>query len=165
LSKDPSANENWAAVESAVRERMLNRKMSTAQLARETRLSETTIRYLSGGGNKSTLVAISAVLGWHYNHLINILHGEPEKNARVPANSQDPAVPLPDTRIENLLRTDSSVREELRSVREEVADLRAIVHAIDGKIDALIAAQPIETRAIESPAIGTRHPGGKGPGR
>lgn len=77
---------DWAAVGDAIRERRAELKMSTASLARETGLSETTIRYISQPGpghNRSTLVAISAVLRWRYDHLINILHGESHKNIPV----------------------------------------------------------------------------------
>ncbi len=58
--------------------------MPTAELARQTCLSETTIRSLgTAARNKSSLVAISAVLRWRYDHLINILNGQPEKNVHV----------------------------------------------------------------------------------
>jgi len=54
--------ENWAAVGEAVNSRKREFKMSTAELARLTGLSETTIRYLSTTTrSKASLVAISAV--------------------------------------------------------------------------------------------------------
>ena len=79
--------EDWAAVSVAIRKRMRELSMSMAHLARETGLSETTIRYIgnpASGHNKSTLVAISAVLRWRHDHLINVLRGEPDKNAPGP---------------------------------------------------------------------------------
>jgi hypothetical protein len=65
---------------------------STARLARESGLSETTVRYLGkslSGHNRSTLVALSAVLLWRYDHLVNILHGEPEKNVHIKRRTED----------------------------------------------------------------------------
>jgi hypothetical protein len=66
-------------------------KMSKAMLARETGLSETTIRSLGRSANghyKSALVAISAALRWRYDHLTNILHGQPGKNPRAGTSLQ-----------------------------------------------------------------------------
>jgi hypothetical protein len=72
---------DWSAVRTVVRQRMRELGMSTAALARETGLSETTIRYLGQSSDdkrhrRSTLVVVSAVLRWRYDHLANILHGE-----------------------------------------------------------------------------------------
>jgi hypothetical protein len=80
LSEDALQDGDWAAVDRAVTERRSELHMSISYLARETGLSPTTIRYLgspAGKHNKSTLVALSVVLGWRYKHLINILNGEP----------------------------------------------------------------------------------------
>jgi hypothetical protein len=83
---DAPDGEDWPAVGDAIRARMRELRMTTAGLARETGLSETTIRYLGQPGtcrNRSALVAISAVLRWRYDHLTNILNGEPHKNVRI----------------------------------------------------------------------------------
>lgn len=77
----------------AVRERMRQLKMSTSQLARESGLSETTVRYLGrspGGNNKSTLVALSAVLRWPHDHLPRVLRGEPVSDASPAPASRPP---------------------------------------------------------------------------
>jgi hypothetical protein len=99
--------------------------ISTAHLARETGLSETTIRYIGNpvSGHKASLVAIAAVLRWRYDHLINVLHGEPDKN--------DPA----DQNLQRLLR------DEVGPVREELASLRGIIAGMDQKVDTLISTQ------------------------
>lgn len=78
-----NSGEDWPAVGNAISERMAEIKISTARLARETGLSETTVRYIAHPGKRryrSSLVAISAVLGWRYDHLTNILKGEPHRN-------------------------------------------------------------------------------------
>jgi hypothetical protein len=117
--------EDWAAVSVAIRKRMRELHISTAHLARETGLSETTIRYLGnpGSGHKASLVAIAAVLRWRYDHLINVLHGEPGKN--------DPA----DQNLQRLLR------DEVDPVLEELASLKDIVRGMDEKVDTLISAR------------------------
>jgi len=130
LLKDAPRNEDWAAVGRAIRERMRELGISSTHLAQETGLSPTTIRHIGEPPNrrtKSTLVAISAVLDWRYDHLTNILHGEPQKN--LSAGS-----PL-DPHFENLLRA------EVGPVKEEVAGIRDIIHVIDRKIDVIIESQ------------------------
>ena len=124
MPKESPGPEDWAAVSDAIRKRMRELKISTAQLARETGLSETTIRYIgepSSRHNRSTLVAISAVLRWRYDYLMNILHGEPEKNVLI----RRPV----EVNFERLLRA------EVDPMREQIAGLRDIVERMDKKID------------------------------
>lgn len=106
MAKDETKHQDWAAVDRVIKSRMRDLKVSTAQLARETGLSETTIRYVGGDrGSESPLVAIAAVLGWPYDYLRNILHGEPEKN-------------LPESRFRETLRS------QLGPMREGIAALQ-----------------------------------------
>jgi hypothetical protein len=108
--------EDWGAARDAMRSRMRELKMSTAKLARETGLSETTIRYLGrsqGGHYKSALVAISAVLRWRHDYLLNVLHGESHKNVIVKPG------------LEILLR--NIVQSEIAPLKDEVAALKDTV--------------------------------------
>jgi hypothetical protein len=119
--------EDWAAVAHAVRERMRELRMPAAALARETGLSETTIRYLGrppGGHRRSVLVAISAVLRWRYDHLTNILRGQPENNT--------PARPAAQASLERLLRAD------LGLLADEISRLKETALAAGKKTDALL---------------------------
>lgn len=128
MSEDALQDGDWASVDRAVTERRGELHMTISYLARETGLSPTTIRYLgtpAGKHNKSTLVALSVVLGWRYNHLINILRGEPEKNIRKPGDS-----PV-DAYYENLLLA------EVAPMREEMAELVAAIDGIGRKIDVI----------------------------
>jgi hypothetical protein len=130
LAKHAPGNEDWVAVGQAISDRMAQIGISTARLARETGLSETTIRYIgnpASGHNKSTLVAISAVLGWRYDHLTNILLRQPQENPRDAS--------LVEAYFENLLHT------EVGSVKDEVAEVMDIVQVIDKKIDVIISAR------------------------
>lgn len=125
---------DWAAVDLAVTERMVEFRMSISYLARETGLSPTTIRYLgspAGKHNRSTLVALSVVLGWPYKYLVNIVNGEPEKNVASPGDPARPGDSARETYYENLLRA------EVGPVREEVAGLAAAVNGIGQQLDAV----------------------------
>ncbi|MGH3280611.1 MAG: helix-turn-helix domain-containing protein [Trebonia sp.] len=128
---DPPGAENWAAVGNALQERMRELKMSKADLARETGLSETTIRYLGRSGNghyKSALIAISVVLRWRHDHLTNILRGQPEKNVHVKSLG-----------LANLERL---VHAEVSPIRDEMSELTEIIQAIEKRIDMLLAEDP-----------------------
>ena len=84
--------EDWEAVGEAVRSRMRELKLSTAGLARETGLSETTIRYIGQSAarhNRVALVALSAVLRWRYDYMTNIMRSEPQKNVRIKPTRMD----------------------------------------------------------------------------
>jgi lambda repressor-like predicted transcriptional regulator len=132
LANDEHAIEDWAAVSQAVTARLSERGMSIAELARESGLSETTIRYVGKGRTESMLVAISAVLGWRYDHLRNILHGESHKNPQAPQATEESGESLAEPHFE------AQLRAGLGSVRDEVAGLRDIVYRIDEKIDVIL---------------------------
>jgi hypothetical protein len=129
----------------AIRKRMRELKMSTAQLARETGLSETTIRYIgdpSSKHNRASLVAISAVLRWRYDYLLNILRGEPEKNViiRRPIEASLERLlhaELGSAKEEIEVTLERLLRAEVGSVIEEVAGLRDLVERINEKISVL----------------------------
>lgn len=130
MSEDALQDGDWAAVRQAVAERLSELRMSTSHLARETGLSPTTIRYLGTPAkkhNKSTLVALSVVLGWRYDHLINILLRQPQQNVRNPNDGE-----LDAAYFENLLHA------EVSPMREELAELVNIVSDMGQKIDALV---------------------------
>jgi hypothetical protein len=62
---------------------------------------------------------LSAVLRWRYDHLVNILHGEPEKNVHIKLRTEDD--------VQRLLR------DELSPVRQQLASLSEAVGAISGQ--------------------------------
>ena len=120
--------ENWAAAGAAIRVRMAELKISVLRLARETGLSQTTIRYLGrpgGSHSRSALVALSAVLRWRYDHLLNVLHGELHKNVLVKPPLEH--------------RLAQVARSEIAPLREEVAALAGTLRAISSKIDQMQA--------------------------
>jgi lambda repressor-like predicted transcriptional regulator len=152
LAKDANGYEDWPAVDEAMKARMLQRGMSVAQLARETGLSETTIRSVGkdGSGTESPLVAIAAVLDWPLDWLRSILHGEPEKNAQEPAETPDSSESVIEPRFKKLLRTElGPVKKDVAALRDivdrDVAALRGIVDRIDQKIDRIIQDRPAGT--------------------
>ncbi|MGH3281343.1 MAG: hypothetical protein ACRDNW_19710, partial [Trebonia sp.] len=126
MAADGLADGDWTAVDQAVSERMRELHMSLSYLARETGLSQTTIRYIgtpTRKHNKSTLVAISAILGWRHDHLINILRGTPEKNILAPDSSPVEAY------FQNLLSA------EIGPMREQVTELVQTVNGMAKRID------------------------------
>jgi hypothetical protein len=128
LAKDALRDGDWAAVRQAVNERLIELRMSASYLARETGLSPTTIRSLgksSNSHNQSTLVALSAVLGWRYDYLLNILLRNPDKNIRRPGESPVEAY------FESLLRA------EVGPMKEEVTELVKTVNGMGKRIDVI----------------------------
>ena len=117
------APENWAAVDDAIRERMRELKMpaanSRARPGYRRRPSAT-----SGGPDRGhhehALVAISAVLRWRYDHLTNILHGQPEKNTAVRPAS-----------VASLKR---ALHSEVGLLKDDLSRLKEAIHAVDDKI-------------------------------
>jgi len=123
-------DEDWVTVVDAIRKRMRELKISTAHLARESGLSETTVRYLGkslSGHNRSTLVALSAVLRWRYDHLINILHGEPEKNVHIKRRTEDDMQRL--------------FRDEFIPVIELLANFEEIIQKVDTRLEIMSGIQ------------------------
>jgi transcriptional regulator with XRE-family HTH domain len=128
LSRDASAHEHWAAVGRAVSRRMDRLGISKAELARRVRSSETTIRDIARGigqHNESMLVAISAVLGWPTDYLVNILDGEADENSP------------PESPLETHLAKLANGLAEVSALREDVAGLKDVIHKMDKKIDVL----------------------------
>jgi hypothetical protein len=138
LAKDALRDGDWAAVSRAVDERMSELRMSASYLSRETGLSPNTIRALgkaSNNHNKSTLVALSAVLRWRHDYLFNILLGNPEKNIKTPGES------AAEVYFETLLH------DEIGPVREEMAELVKSVNGMKMQIDVLFQERHADTDA------------------
>jgi hypothetical protein len=105
-------------------------KMSMAALARETGLSETAVRYIGqplSGHNRSSLVAISAVLRWRHDYLTNILRGEPEKNVRL-------TLPV-SVVLERVVRDEiGQLKEQVRGIKEQVRGLAEALDALTKRL-------------------------------
>jgi lambda repressor-like predicted transcriptional regulator len=117
------ADGNWTAVHKAVHDQMKRLGMSIARLSRESGISETTIRHIGQPEKRqrSTLVAISAALGYPYDHLVDVLRDEADPEA-------PPQSPAETALIKELLRA-------------EVDPLKVKVDVIDGKVDRLLDRQ------------------------
>jgi hypothetical protein len=106
--------------------------ISAAELQRRSTLSVNTIRGITGGAgrpNTSTLIAVSAVLEWPWNYLINILDGRPDKN-----------VP-PESPAEAYLAKIAAERAEIAAIRAELARLTDVMYEVDRKLDQAIESQ------------------------
>ena len=126
MSKDVPAQEARAEVARAVSGRMGQLGITAAELRRRSGLSVNTIRGITEGTtrhNRSTWVAISAVLEWPWDYLVNILNGSADGTATVTS-------PL-ETQLAKLANGLAAID----ALRQDMAVLADIVHEIDGKID------------------------------
>lgn len=133
MSKDAPTNEARTEVARAVSGRMDELGVTTAELRRRSGLAVNTIRGITEGTsrhNRSTWVAISAVLEWPWDYLVNILNGRADRN--VTAES-----PM-ETQLAKLV----GGLAEIDALRQDVAVLKDIVHEIDRKIDVVIGSRP-----------------------
>jgi len=106
--------------------------VSTAELRRRSGLSVNTIRGITEGTsrhNKSTWVAISAVLEWPWDYLVNILNGRADRNVTAKSPMETHLAKL----VDGLA--------EIDALRQDVAVLKDIVHEIDKKIDVVIGSR------------------------
>jgi hypothetical protein len=83
LSEDALTAQRRAAVAEVVKARMAELGLSLTALVELSGLSINTVKDVirpTGNPNKSTLVALSAVLGWAPQYLDDIAHGEAAAN-------------------------------------------------------------------------------------
>lgn len=129
MSKDALTEGTRAEVARVVSWRMGQLGVSTAELRRRSGLSVNTIRGITEGAsrhNRSTLVAISAVLEWPWDYLVNILDGRSDKNVAPKSPLETHLVKL----VEGLA--------EIDALRADVAGLTDIVHEVDRKVNLVI---------------------------
>ncbi len=129
MSKDVPTAEGRAEVARVVNARVAELRLSTAELARLTGLAVNTVRGVRearGKYNKSTLVVLSAVLGWDPQHLDRVLHGEAHENAITRSSMR--------THFAELARRLAETSAQM----QDVAGLPENVIRIDGKIDIAI---------------------------
>ena len=132
MSKDAPEDSHWAAVGQAVSERMTELGFSQAEVTRRSYLTDNTIRDIMQGArspHKSSLAVIAVVLGWPLDYLVNILHGEADKNL------------VPESPLESHLADLAHGLAEIGALREDVAGIKGLVERIDEKIDVAIEAQ------------------------
>jgi hypothetical protein len=114
---------------------------SAAELRRRSGLSVNTIRGITDGTsrhNRSTWVAISAVLEWPWDYLVNILNDRADKNV----TAQSP--------LETHLAKLAEGLAEIDVLRQDVAVLVDIVHEIDRKIDVVVGSQQASGEGSQS---------------
>lgn len=147
MSEDALAERARAEVARVVSGRMKQLGVSAAELRRRSGLSVNTIRGITEGASKphkSTWIAISAVLDWPWDYLVNILNGRSDKNAASP--------------LERHLSAMADRLGAMDGLREDVAWLKEVIHEIDRKIDLVIeyqhGSEPRQTlSADQSPRV------------
>ena len=131
MSKDARAEGTRAEIARVVSGRMGRLGISTAEVRRRSGLSVNTIRSITEGArrhNRSTLVAISAVLEWPWDYLVNILDGRADKNV-----GQSPLEA-------HLVRLAAGIAE-IDALGAKVSGLTDVVHEVDRKISLVIESQ------------------------
>ena len=134
MSKDASAEGARAEVARAVSGRMGQLGLSAAELRRRSGLSVNTIRGITDGTsrhNRSTLVAISAVLEWPWDYLVDILNGTSDKDVTAKSPMETHLAKLADGLA------------EVGALRQDLAGLIDIVHEVNRKIS--LVAESLDT--------------------
>lgn len=112
------ADGDWPAVAAAVQARRTLLGLTIAGLSRSSGVSETTIRslYAQGKRNRTTLVALSAALGFQHFHLENVLRGQAD-------DGELPVPPGPEGRLAALETAVTGISETLARLTDMLADL------------------------------------------
>lgn len=107
------ADGDWEAVNRVIRARMERLGLTVAGLSRASGVSETTIRGLKypGKRTKSTLVAISAVLGYEPGYLVDVLLGEADPEQRASTG--------PDSMMTEMLAVLRSIEGKLDTLSDQ----------------------------------------------
>jgi hypothetical protein len=113
------AEEDWDAVGRAISDRLDELRATQMEIASRAKISLTTLRELQHNINPrqrrpQTLSALSEALGWPPSYLSAVLHGE------TPRPHED--------------EQDDPVMAALRSVEQELVDLRARVDQIERRL-------------------------------
>jgi len=116
--------EDWAAVASAISERLAELRTTQMEVAAKARISLTTLRELQHNTSPrqrrpQTLSALSEALGWPTDYLTRVLRGE---NAR----------PHPDEEHDPVLKSLTSVERELGDLRDRVDRIERQLAGEDG---------------------------------
>lgn len=116
--------EDWDAVAVAIQNRLAEMRATQMDVAARARVSLTTLRELQHNVNArrrrpQTLWAISEALGWPSDYLTRVLRGEPTEPHRDEAG--DP-----------VLRSLTSLEDEIVALRERVARIEQQLAASDG---------------------------------
>lgn len=134
---DAPKDEDRQKVAKEVNDRMLQRKLTVAEINRLTGLSETTIHAVKrerGQPTKSTLALLSVVLGLPINYLYNTLHGRADENV-VPESPLEKDL----AQVVRGLAGIDTLRKDVSELKEGVSELKDVVCRMDGKVDVLSA--------------------------
>lgn len=124
MSEDAPTAEARAEAARVVRRRMKKLRFSAAEFRKVSGVSVNTLRNITegtGNPNRTTWIAVSAVLDLPWDYLTNIVYGRPDKNVAT-------------SPLEMHLAKLADQFAEIGALRREVAGLTDIVHEINGKL-------------------------------
>jgi hypothetical protein len=123
--------EDWAAVSTAIIDRMMELSMSQRVLIDRSRVSKAIVSEIQHNTvqrhrSERTLVALSEALQWHPNHLDAVLKGYPLPRLGDPVVTSDNDVPGRLTVIEHELR---QINDRLDSANNRIDDIATDIRA------------------------------------
>lgn len=119
-------SEQWAAVASAIDQRMVELGILQRDLAERAHVSQAIVRELQHNTaqrrrSTRTLEALSTALGWHPRHLHSVLAGEPP-----PSRSE--AAPVAGDEIARQL---AAIQSRLRSIEERLDEVHTYLTKVE----------------------------------
>jgi transcriptional regulator with XRE-family HTH domain len=122
--------EDWAAVATAINQRMAELGLRQSELIERSRLSKTAvseIRHNIAQRRRSarTLEALSVELGWHPQHVIAVLKGRKPPQVGEPVVLSDDDVPGRLAAIEHHLRKIADQLDHIDSIKDQLDQISA----------------------------------------
>jgi hypothetical protein len=126
--------EDWAAVSTAIIDRMKELPISQRELIDRSRVSKAIVSEIQHNTvqrhrSERTLVALSEALRWHPNHLDAVLKGYPLPRPNDPVVTSENDVPGRLTVIEHELRQINDRLERIDSTNSRLDDLTSDIRA------------------------------------
>lgn len=128
-------SEDWAAVSRAINERLAELGLNQRELIERSRVSKGVVSQLMRNVTPQprrsvrTLEALSTALGWHPQHLAAVVAGHEPPAVGEPVHGPND-VPARLTAIERQLREITDRLDELRLIRKQLDDMRAVVETV-----------------------------------
>ena len=128
-------SEDWAAVSRAINERLAELGLNQRELIERSRVSKGVVSQLMRNVTPQpqrsvrTLEALSTALGWHSQHLSAVVDGREPPTVNEPVYRPED-VPARLAAIEHQLREITDRLDEMRLIRKQLDEIRAVVETV-----------------------------------